>query len=326
MKNGLFKHFISMAVVRCDAYTTILAAAQFNFYKIQALAIYSIKDLEQLSGIKAHTIRMWEQRYDLLKPQRTDTNIRYYVDEDLRFLLNVALLKKNGLRISKIAAMPKEEVSSQVKKMAEAELGHENQVDALTIAMIEMDEYKFDRIVSANTQMKGFEHTMLFIIHPFLNKMRLLWLTGSVNPVQENFISHLVRRKIMIAIDQCPMPSPKQAKKFAIYLPQGETQELSLLFLHYLLRSRGHLVLYLGTGISPDDLRTVCDIQQPDYVFGMMMQESLADPLSEYATKLAQVLPETQLLFSGQPTSAPLPNNASLLPSLVDVLHFLKNL
>jgi len=157
------------------------------------VAIYSIRDLEKLSGIKAHTIRIWEQRYSIITPQRTDTNIRYYADDDLKLLLNVALLNKNGIKISRIANMSQHEIAEKVAAISEMNFEYDTQLDALTISMIEMDEYKFDRIVSTNSQQIGFERTMLEVIYPFLEKLSVLWLTGSINPAQENFISYLIR-------------------------------------------------------------------------------------------------------------------------------------
>jgi len=151
------------------------------------VSVYSIRDLEKLSGIKAHTIRIWEQRYSLLNPRRTDTNIRYYLEDDLKLLLNVALLNRNGYKISKIAKLSSEEIHQKVEELTINSSEHLSQVDALTMAMIEMDEYKFDRIITANINHIGFERTIIEIIHPFLDKLSVLWLTGSVNPCQENF-------------------------------------------------------------------------------------------------------------------------------------------
>ncbi len=159
------------------------------------MAVYSIKDLEKLSGIKAHTLRVWEQRYDIIHPHRTKTNIRYYLDDDLKFILNIALLNKNGIKISKIAQMSREEIAEKVAAISEINFEYGTQLDALTISMIEMDEYKFDRIIRTNIQQLGFERTMLEIIYPFLDKLSVLWLTGSINPVQENFMSYLIRQK-----------------------------------------------------------------------------------------------------------------------------------
>ncbi|MDX5478997.1 MAG: MerR family transcriptional regulator, partial [Cyclobacteriaceae bacterium] len=165
------------------------------------MSTYSIKDLEQLSGIKAHTLRIWEQRYSLLSPKRTDTNIRYYDDEDLKLILNVALLNDNGIKISKIASMSSEEMREQVVKMTEKSLTHDDQIHALTICMIEMDEERFDKVLSTNILKIGFEQTMMNIIYPFMSKIGVLWQTGAINPAQEHFISNLVRQKLIVAID-----------------------------------------------------------------------------------------------------------------------------
>ena len=135
---------------------------------------YSIKDLEKYTGVKAHTIRIWEQRYNLLEPHRTETNIRYYDDNDLKTLLNIALLNKNGYKISKIAKMSVDEIVHKVADISEVNFENATQLDALTISMIEMDEYKFDRIISTNIEQIGFERTMLEIINPFLEKLSLL--------------------------------------------------------------------------------------------------------------------------------------------------------
>ncbi|MEM1119901.1 MAG: MerR family transcriptional regulator, partial [Bacteroidota bacterium] len=125
------------------------------------MAVYSIKDLEKLSGIKAHTIRIWEQRYGIIEPGRTQTNIRYYTDQNLKFLLNIALLNKNGIKISKIAKMGDEEILEKVAAISEINFENDVQLDALTLSMIEMDEFKFDRIISTNIQQLGFERTMI---------------------------------------------------------------------------------------------------------------------------------------------------------------------
>ena len=180
------------------------------------MAVYSIKDLEKLCGIKAHTIRIWEQRYGLIKPKRTKTNIRYYMDADLKLLLNIALLNRNGTKISKIASMSEMEIAEKVATISEIDFEGGAQLDALTLSMIEMDEVKFDRILTTNIRQLGFEKTMLEVIYPFLDKLSLLWLTGSINPAQENFISNLIRQKIIVAIDNESFSVKRNNNKFLI--------------------------------------------------------------------------------------------------------------
>ena len=291
------------------------------------MAIYSISDLEKLSGIKAHTIRVWEQRYDIIHPKRTKTNIRYYQDADLKFLLNIALLNKNGIKISKIAKMSKEEIAEKVAAISEINFEYGTQLDALTISMIEMDESKFDRIVSTNIQQQGFERTMLEIIYPFLEKLSVLWLTGSINPVQENFMSYLIRQKIIVAIDNEPLPSMKNNETYLIFLPEGEKQELTLLFMHYLLKSRKKHVIYLGQDISLTDLKDAFKIQQPDYMFTMISETFSREPVQSYVDKLAETFPDCRLLLSGYQVVAQQvspPGNVTILRSLDHTLEFLQ--
>lgn len=252
-----------------------------------------------MSGIKAHTLRVWEQRYGIIEPKRTKTNIRYYQDEDLKKLLNIALLNKNGIKISKIAKMSNAEIMLKVAAISEINFEFDTQLDALTISMIEMDEYKFDRIITMNLQKMGFERTMLEIILPFLDKLSLLWLTGSINPVQENFISYLIRQKVISAIDNEPFALGEDVKKFMLYLPEGESQELSLLFLQYLLKTRRNQVIYLGKDISINDLRDAFLIHQPDYLYTIITETFMGDSVQKYITELMNTFESCDILVSG---------------------------
>ena len=292
------------------------------------MAVYSISDLEKLSGIKAHTIRVWEQRYNIIQPKRTKTNIRYYQDEDLKLLLNIALLNKNGIKISKIAKMSQNEIADKVAAISEINFEYGTQLDALTISMIEMDEFKFDRIISTNIQQLGFERTMLEIIYPFLDKLSVLWLTGSINPVQENFMSYLIRQKIIVAINNLPLMQSRSTNKFIIYLPEGERQELSLLFMHYLLKSRKNHVIYLGQEISISDLKDAYKIQEPDFLFTMITETFAKEPVQKYIDNLAEAFPDCKVLLSGyQVVAQPVdpPDNIIILRSLSQTLEFLSS-
>ena len=293
------------------------------------MAVYSIKDLEKLSGIRAHTLRVWEQRYGIIKPRRTKTNIRYYLDEDLKFILNIALLNKNGIKISKIAKMERQEIAEKVAAISEINYEFGTQLDALTISMIEMDEYKFDRIISANIQQIGFEQTMLEVVYPFLDKLSLLWLTGSINPVQENFISFLIRQKLIVSIDRESLPIGKEVKRFLLYLPEGERQELSLLFMHYLVKSRGSHVIYIGQDITLTDLKDAYDIIRPDYIFTMITETFNKEPVQQYLDTVSESFPDTHLLFSGYQIVAQdvTPHhNTTILKNLDQTLTFLDKL
>src|SRR5210317_1574096 len=165
------------------------------------MSIYSIKDLEYLSGIKAHTLRIWEQRYNFIKPKRTDTNIRYYDDEDLKFVLNVSLLKDHGHKISRICSMPEQDIQLEVNRLMEKKMGFPEQIQSLTLSMLELDEERFEKTLNTNILQIGFERTMMNLVYPFFQRIGILWQTGAIASAQEHFISNLVRQKIIVAID-----------------------------------------------------------------------------------------------------------------------------
>lgn len=291
------------------------------------MAIYSIKDLEQLSGIKAHTLRIWEQRYKIITPGRTKTNIRYYTDEHLKCLLNIAILNKNGVKISKIANMSESEISEKVSSVSDVNFDIKNQLDALTISMVELDECVFDKIISTNINQIGFERTMIEIISPFLEKLGTLWFTGSLTPIHEQFISNLIRQKTLAEIDKLCSYSCACSPKFIVFLPEGEKQELSLLFFHYLLKIRKYSVVYLGTDISIKDLKFVSQVHEnPAYVFTIINAVPVAAPLNHYVNDLAATFPDSKVLLSGHAFAKKrkeFPSNTSILQSFSETIDFL---
>jgi DNA-binding transcriptional MerR regulator len=258
---------------------------------------YSIKDLEQLSGIKAHTLRIWEQRYNLLSPKRTETNIRYYDDEDLKLILNVALLNDNGFKISKIVSMDRPEMRDEVMHLTERSLTHDDQIHALTISMIEMDEERFDKILSINILKLGFEQTMMNIIYPFMSKIGVLWQTGAINPAQEHFISNLVRQKLIVAIDG--QIHTNTGKKFLLFLPEGELHEVSILFASFLIKNKGHKVIYLGQNTPNEDLKHVYNIHNPEFLLTVITTSPSSEFAQDYVNGLADRFKESQLLVTG---------------------------
>ena len=293
------------------------------------MAIYSISDLEKLSGIKSHTIRIWEQRYGILRPKRTDTNIRFYEDDDLQRLLNVALLNRHGFRISKIAEMSKEDMAEQVSSVSNFKFDISAQLDVLTLSVIEMDEIKFSRIFDNHVDQIGFEQAMMEVIYPFMEKLSLLWLTGSIKPVQENFITQLIRNKLIAAIEKVPLASDRKTTKFILYLPKDEQQELSILFMQYLIKRRGFRVVNIGANLALVDLKDAYQIHQPDYVFTVLSETFNREPVQRYLTNLQAAVPGSHLLLTGYlmaSQSAINLENATILPSLDDALSFLDNL
>ena len=182
---------------------------------------YSIKELEQLSGIKAHTIRIWEKRHKIITPSRTSTNIRYYSDDDLKKIINVSLLNNSGIKISKIADMTLEDMYSRVMEISELKNDAAIHIDQLVVAMIDMEEEAFEKTLSNLILRHGFEKTITEIVYPFLEKIGILWQTQNITPAQEHFITNLIRQKMIVAIDGLPIP-PKTSRKVLLFLPEGE--------------------------------------------------------------------------------------------------------
>ena len=166
---------------------------------IELMANYSIRDLENFTGIKAHTLRIWEKRYNIVKPKRTCTNIRYYDDEDLKKLLNISILNRNGIKISNIVEMSDQAISEKVMSFASTKTDTDTQVESLVVAMIDLDERKFEKIFTTAVLRLGFEETVLRILYPFFERIGILWQIGTISPAQEHFISNLIRQKLIVA-------------------------------------------------------------------------------------------------------------------------------
>lgn len=265
----------------------------------KGMSTFSIRDLEHLSGIKAHTLRIWEQRYGFLSPKRTDTNIRFYDDQDLKLILNVALLKDNGFKISKIAEMSQGEMQREVLRLTERNMRYPEQIHALTICMVDMDEERFEKIISTSILKLGFEQTIMNVVYPFLSKIGILWQTGAINPAQEHFISNLVRQKIIVAIDGQYTTPVEKSKKYVLYLPEGELHELSLLFAAYLIKSRRNKAIYLGQSLPLVDLEAVCHLHQPDYILSILTTMPGPGEIQHYVNTLSRKFPDSQILLTG---------------------------
>lgn len=291
---------------------------------------YSIRDIEKLTGVKAHTLRIWEQRYGLVVPQRTDTNIRYYDDEQLKLLLNVSVLLKNGRKISKIASMRPDVINKETMRISmdtqNPDLFIEIQVDELVISMIDLDEAHFEKVFSLCLLKLGFEETMTQVIVPFLGKVGVLWSIGEVNVAQEHFVSSLVRQKLIVAIDS-NIGRYKSDIKYLLFLPEGEYHELGLLFAKYLIRSRGFHVIYLGQSLPYEDLVKLSTRYQPDYVLTYFTSSFPKISLHDYLITMQKEIPCKNILICGPKASElntkPLPGKVHFLE---DVKHLLEHL
>lgn len=232
------------------------------------MKLYQIADLEQLTGIKAHTIRIWEKRYSLIEPTRTATNRRRYDEEQVKKLLNISALISEGFKISKIAELKDRELSRKI-----FELQHRGEDDSvsrafvndLTVAMLNFNEAAFEKGFTAAVARFGLFEAMLQVFYPLLYKIGILWASEHAMPVQEHFAACIIRRKLMAAIDGLPLPGGKK-KKFLLFLPPDESHEIALLFSNYLLRSKGYDTVYLGQNVPYDNISAVIRHAKPDYL------------------------------------------------------------
>ena len=292
---------------------------------------YSIKDLEKYSGIKAHTIRIWEQRYQLLKPKRTDTNIRYYDEEQLKYLLNVSLLIENGYRISQICAFTEEEFRDNIKEImqdAHQEATDQNiatHVNGLVLAMLELDEMRFEKIISSSLLRRSFEETIVEVIYPFLKRIGVMWRTGEVTTAQEHFIYNLIKQKVIVAIDGLSIPG-SGAERYMLFLPKSEFSDLLILLFTYVLKNRGKQCIYLGVDIPFKDLIQVAGITNPDALFTFVKAPASKIDTQAYVYELAEGFPDKNIYITGNPyfmEELEYPDNVLLIPSIRELILIL---
>ena len=227
---------------------------------------FTIKELESLSGIKAHTIRIWEQRYKFLKPARTTTNIRRYNNDELKTLLTVALLNKYGYKISRIDEMPQEQRTQAALQLQEPDARQEFVINELIGCMIDLQSIEFEKILNRQIARDGIEETVSGVIFSFLERVGILWQTNRLRPVQEHITSNIIRQKLIHGIEGLPF-SQENSPLFVLFLPEGEHHELGLLYVYYLLRRHGLSALYLGANVPLKDLEYVAEVKHPDYLY-----------------------------------------------------------
>jgi DNA-binding transcriptional MerR regulator len=218
--------------------------------------IFSIKDLENLSGIKAHTIRIWEKRYNVLQPMRTDTNIRLYSLSSLQKLLNITLLHDYGYKISKIATFPEEKIPEMVRDIISNKNAKNHAVNAFKMAMVNFDQELFSNTYNWLLEGKSFKEIFHQVFIPLMEEIGLLWQTDTITPAHEHFISCLILKKILVNIEKVENNKPlKTDKVFVLSLPLHEIHELGLMYLHYEIALKGYKVIYLGENLPIENLK-----------------------------------------------------------------------
>lgn len=263
---------------------------------------YTIKDLENLSGIKAHTIRIWEQRYSFLKPNRTGTNIRFYSNDELKKLLNVALLNKFGFKISHIDKMKPEEISDKILSLNQQEALQERIVNTMIQNMVDLDIEAFEAELDDFIAAKGIERTISQIIFPFLEKIGILWLTNHINPGQEHLVTNIIRQKLIAGTENIKN-IVKINKTVLLFLPETEYHELGLLFMNYMLKNKGVTTIYLGSSIPLKDVEYLARLKNPDYIYTHLTTVGQKFNFDRFISHLSKSFPQTPVIISGQLTN-----------------------
>jgi DNA-binding transcriptional MerR regulator len=289
---------------------------------------FTIKDIENLSGIKAHTIRIWEQRYSFLTPRRTGTNIRYYSNDELQKVLNIALLNKYGYKISHIDRMSAMEMAEKILELSHIQAQQERVVNQLIHCMSDLKMDEFESALDIYIKAKGIEKTIIQILFPFLERIGILWVTNHINPAQEHLVSNIIRQKLITGIDGIKNTGQPTITSL-LFLPEGEHHELGLLFIHYLLKMQGIKVLYLGTNVPLKNVASVASLTNPDFLYAHLTSVAPNFSFERFLFNAHQTMPEKKFIISGALTQSykkRIPVNFSLKPSLSEVMEYIHSL
>ena len=264
---------------------------------------YSIRDLEQLSNVKTHTIRVWEQRYNLLQPERTDTNIRYYDDEQLKKLLNVSVLMNNGMKISKISKLNNKEIADEIEKLVNNAIQFDNKTEALLnqciIAATSFDEVLFEKIINGCIQKDGLIETYKNVIYPLLMRIGQLWTSNEMLPAQEHFISNLLEKKLYAAIDELPLPVDSD-QTWILFLREPEEHVLGLMLTYYILKKHGKKVVYLGRRVPVENLFSVVKECDATHLYTFFVKNRPVRETTEFLNQIGEFSKKLKVFISGR--------------------------
>jgi len=289
---------------------------------------FSIKDLENLSGIKAHTIRIWEKRYTILEPIRTDSNIRTYDLSNLQKLLNVVLLNKHGYKISRIAEYSTDKIALLVREIISEKNSKNHALNAFKMAMINFDQSLFFNTYNSLLSEKTFREVFYEVFVPLMHEIGLLWQSGTISPAQEHFISYLIKQKLLINTEKVQILEPtRNDTVFVLYLPENEIHELGLMFLNYEILLNGYKTIYLGESVPIDslkDIKTYFDtIIYISYITVQPTKDIINDYLNEISNQIIDA--NSQIWVLGRMTefidTKNLPESISIFHSISDLVQ-----
>jgi DNA-binding transcriptional MerR regulator len=287
---------------------------------------FTIKDLENISGIKAHTIRIWEKRYNLLEPKRTDTNIRYYSHENLQKILNVVLLSKNGYKISRIAKMSREEMLLESREVAFGSNTNDAVINDFKLAMFQFNKVLFDKTYKKLLLKKHFEKIVKDVFIPLLHHIGLLWQTDTILPAHEHFVSNLIAQKIHSNIELIEPVFNESDKTYVLFLPENEIHDLGLLYLNYELLLKGNKTIYLGQNLPLDNLKRFFDTKKELCFITSLTVQPYKDKIEDYFNQVEGLLGTSnhEFIAIGRRTSLlktkVYKSNISFCDSIADIL------
>lgn len=262
---------------------------------------FSISQLSQFSGIKPHTIRIWEKRYNALEPHRSQGNTRYYDGDQLRRLLNIVSLSATEAKISRLCSMSDEELFRKKEKYgSDAGLNNDYQyfINQLIAAGMSYDETNFDKTFSHCLLKFGLHKTYVEIIYPLLDRIGLMWTVNNIPPSQEHYISNLLRQKMFTAIDSIP-PVQQAEETWLLFLPEDEFHELGLLFSCYFLRSRGKNVIYLGSNVPLPSVEHTLKELEINNLMLFMVHRDLPERIEVYLRELRNLAGTRKIFLAG---------------------------
>lgn len=267
--------------------------------------VFSIKDLENISGIKAHTIRIWEKRYKVLEPMRSNTNIRNYDLLSLQKLLNIVLLHNYGYKISRIAEHSSEKIELLVREIISEKSSKSHAINAFKMAMINFDQALFFNTYNNLLSEKTFREIFYDVVIPLMNEIGMLWHSGTITPAQEHFISYLIKQKLLINTEKLQILEPTRTDKiFVLYLPENEIHELGLMYLNYEILLNGYKSIYLGESVPLDSLKDMKkyfdSIVYVSYITVQPTKDQINDYVKEISTEILDA--NSQIWFLGRMT------------------------
>jgi len=281
-----------------DYYRKVVKEFQFLMH------VFSIRDIENLTGIKAHTLRIWEQRYQLMRPTRKPGNHRIYNNDDLKYLLRISALYHRGHRISKIAQSSTEELSRLLLEAQATDDSYLVYINQLLDAAMDFDPLKFEKIIDASLEQYGFVRSIQYVLFPLLIKVGLLWLTDHAIPAQEHFASNIIMKKISVAIENLGTKQFDSRFHVVIFAPLNEFHELPILMMHYLLKERGIKSTYFGSNVSIESLQAYCSKHNVSHFYTHVITHLQKQEPEEFTAELSTMFPQQQIIISGPSTQS----------------------